>query len=153
MLHRGYAIVLVVCIALVVIKSFGILPLVSSDQKHFSTSFWETWQMLLQNFANFLCKKIRLPDFLFFHQLCSGIVIVTFTSFHLLFIVLTVFLLFVLVYIGLETNWLNVPTIKLNPKHKLVDMELHYFYLFIFILPPNRSGFEPHCSGYRSHFR
>lgn len=60
--------------------------------------------MLLQNFANFLCKKIRLPDFLFFHQLCSGIVIVTFTSFHLLFIVLTVFLLFVLVYIGLETN-------------------------------------------------
>lgn len=32
-----------VCIALVVIKSFGILPLVSSDQKHFSTSFWETW--------------------------------------------------------------------------------------------------------------
>lgn len=88
--------------------------------------------MLLQNFANFLCKKIQLPDFLFFHQLCSGLVIVTFTSFHLLFIVLTVFLLFVLVYIGLETNWLNVPTIKLIPKYKLVDMELHYFYLFLF---------------------
>lgn len=91
--------------------------------------------MLLQNFANFLCKKIRLPDFLFFHQLCSGLVIATFTSFHLLFTVLTVSLLFVLVYVALETNWLNVPTIKLNTKHKLVDMELHYFYLFIFIYP------------------